>query len=131
MVEKKCIYPESAPIPAGPYSPALQIGNLLFVSGQTPEKPGTDELVVGGIREQTKQVMENINNIISAAGCSMEHVVKVNTHLLDISDFDDFNDVYRSYFKEPFPARTTVQSVIPGGSLIEVDVIAVILENNQ
>ena len=131
MAEKKCIYPESAPIPAGPYSPALQAGNMLFVSGQTPEKPGTDELIEGGIREQTRQVMENIKNIIGAAGCTMEDVVKVNTHLLDINDFSDYNEVYKSYLTEPFPARTTVQSVIPGGALIEVDVIAILPENKK
>ncbi len=126
MIERKCIYPESAPIPAGAYSPALKVGNLLFVSGQTPEKPGTDELIEGGIKEQARQVMENIKNIIGAAGGTMDHVVKVNAHLLDIKDFKGYNDVYRTYFTEPFPARTTVQSVIPGGALIEVDVIAVL-----
>lgn len=126
MTEKKCIHPESAPVPAGPYSPAIKAGSMLFVSGQTPEKPGTDQLVEGGIKEQTKQVMENIKNIIGAAGCTMDSVVKVNTHLLDIKNFKDYNEIYRTYFTEPFPARTTVQSVIPGGALIEVDVIALL-----
>lgn len=125
MTEKICVYPKNAPVPAGAYSPAIVSGNLVFVSGQTPEKPGTDELVEGDIRVQTRQVMENIKNILAAAGCSMDHVVKVSAHLLDIGDFAGYNDVYRTYFNKPFPARTTVQSVIPGGSLVEIDVIAV------
>lgn len=125
MAEKKCVYPECAPVPAGAYSPAVVIGNLVFVSGQTPEKPGTDELVEGDIKVQTKQVMENIKNILAAAGCTMDDVVKVSAHLKDINDFAGYNEVYKTYFNKPYPARTTVQSVIPGGSLVEIDVIAV------
>lgn len=126
MINKETIHPESAPIPAGPYSPALKVGSMVFVSGQTPEKPGSDELVEGGIREQTVQVMENINNILAAAGCTMDNVVRVNAHLLDINDFGEYNEVYKTYFNKPYPARTTVQSVIPGGGLVEVDVIAIL-----
>ncbi len=126
MIKKETIHPESAPIPAGPYSPALKVGSMVFVSGQTPEKPGTDELVEGGIKVQTKQVMENIKNILAAAGCTMENVVKVNAYLLDINDFEGYNDVYKTFFSKPYPARTTVQGVIPGGALVEVDVIAVL-----
>lgn len=129
MIKKETIHPESAPIPAGPYSPALKVGSMVFVSGQTPEKPGSDELVEGGIREQTVQVMENIKNILAAAGCTMDNVVRVTAHLLDISDFDEYNKVYKTYFDKPYPARTTVQSVIPGGGLVEVDVIAMLPED--
>lgn len=119
------IHPESAPIPAGPYTPALITGNFVFVSGQTPEKPGTDELVEGDIKVQTKQVMENIKGILEAAGCSMDDIVKVTCHLADINDFNGYNEVYGQYFTKPYPTRTTVQSVIPGNSLIEIDVIAI------
>lgn len=129
MIKKETIHPKSAPIPAGPYSPALKVGSMVFVSGQTPEKPGSDELVEGGIREQTVQVMENIRNILAAAGCSMDHVVSVNAHLLDINDFSEYNEIYKTYFNKPYPARTTVQSVIPGGGLVEVDVIAMLPED--
>lgn len=125
MAGKICVYPANAPVPAGAYSPAIVSGNLVFVSGQTPEKPGTDELVEGDITVQAKQVMENLKNILAAAGCTMDDVVKVGTHLLDINDFSGYNEVYKTYFTKPFPARTTVQSVIPGGSLVEIDVIAV------
>lgn len=129
MIKKETIHPKSAPIPAGPYSPALKVGSMVFVSGQTPEKPGSDELVEGGIREQTVQVMENIRNILAAAGCSMDHVVRVNAHLLDINDFSEYNEIYKTCFNKPYPARTTVQSVIPGGGLVEVDVIAMLPED--
>lgn len=125
MTEKICVYPDNAPVPAGAYSPGIVTGNLVFVSGQTPEIPGTDILVEGDITVQTKQVMENIKNILAAAGCTMDDVVKVGAHLLDINSFGGYNEVYKTYFTKPFPARTTVQSVIPGGSLVEIDVIAV------
>jgi 2-iminobutanoate/2-iminopropanoate deaminase len=125
MAKKICVYPADAPMPAGAYSPAIAVDNLVFVSGQTPEKPGTDELVEGDIKVQTMQVMENIKNILAAAGCAMDDVVKVSAHLFDINDFAGYNEIYKKYFNKPFPARTTVQSVIPGGSLIEIDVIAV------
>ena len=125
MTKKTCIYPANAPVPAGAYSPAIAVGNLVFVSGQTPEKPGTDELVEGDIKVQARQVMDNIKNILDAAGCSMDDVVKVSAHLHNIDDFTGYNEIYKTYFTKPFPARTTVQSVIPGGSLVEIDVIAV------
>ena len=122
MINKECINPVSAPKPAGPYSPALKAGGFLYVSGQTPEKPGSDELVEGDIKVQTRQVFENIKNIIAAAGCTMDDIVKVNAHLLDINDFAAYNEVYKIYFTEPYPARTTVQSVIPGGAKVEIEV---------
>ncbi len=126
MINKECIHPDKAPKPAGPYSPAIKAGNLIFVSGQTPEKPGSDELVEGNIAAQTRQVFENIKNILAAAGLSMDNIVKVNAYLLNINDFDQYNRVYREYFSRPYPARTTVQCVIPGGSLLEVDITAVV-----
>lgn len=126
MIKKECIHPDKAPKPAGPYSPAIKTEKLIFVSGQTPEKPGSDELIEGDIAAQTRQVFENIKNILAAAGCSMDNIVKVNAFLLNINDFDQYNRVYREYFSRPYPARTTVQCVIPGGSLIEVDVTAAV-----
>ena len=123
-MKKQPVHPASAPVPAGAYTPGLIAGGFVFVSGQTAEKPGSDELVEGGIREQTKQVMENIEGILEAAGCSMDDVVKVTAHLADVRDFDGYNEVYREFFSTPYPVRTTVQSVIPGGSLVEIDVVA-------
>lgn len=123
-MEKKAIHPISAPIPAGAYSPAILHNGMIFVSGQTPEKPGSSELVEGDITVQTEQVMENLKGILSAAGATMDDVLKVTVHLSDIKDFEGYNRVYKRYFSVPYPSRTTVQSVIPGGSLLEIDVIA-------
>lgn len=130
MKKKIRIYPESAPIPAGPYTPAIVAGEYVFVSGQTPEKPGSDVVVDGDIKVHTRQVMENIKGILAAAGCSMDDVVKVSAHLKNIDDFPGFNEVYNEYFSEPYPARTTVQSVLPDEkALVEIDVIAIRSEN--
>ena len=90
----------------------------------SPEKPGSSELVEGDITVQTEQVMENLKGILSAAGATMDDVLKVTVHLADIKDFEGYNRVYKRYFSVPYPSRTTVQSVIPGGSLLEIDVIA-------
>lgn len=126
MSEKKCIYPENAAKPAGPYSPGIKIGNLLFISGQTPEKPGSAKLVAGDIKAQTRQVMENMKNIIEAAGGRVDDVVKVNAFLKDMNDFKAFNEVYKSYFNEPYPARSCVEGVNPVGALVEVEFTAVL-----
>jgi 2-iminobutanoate/2-iminopropanoate deaminase len=124
MASKIPVHPAGAPLPIGPYSPAIMAGDFVFVSGQSPMKPGTTEVVAGGIREQTAQVLENIRAILAAAGCSMADVVKVSAHLADMRDFAAYNAVYRQYFPEPYPARTTVQSVLPGPFAVEIDVIA-------
>ncbi len=124
MSEKKCIHPENAPKPAGPYSPGIRIGNFFFISGQTPEKPATSELVEGDITEQTRQVMENMKNIIEAAGGSVDDIVKVNAFLKNMSDFKAFNKVYKSYFNEPYPARSCVECANPVGALVEVEFTA-------
>ncbi len=126
MIKKTEVNPASAPLPAGSYSPAIISEGFVFVSGQTPEKPGTDETVEGDINIQTRQVMENIKGILEAAGCTMDHVVKVTVHLADINDFDGFNNVYQEYFTKPYPTRTTVQSVLLGNALVEMDVIALL-----
>jgi 2-iminobutanoate/2-iminopropanoate deaminase len=124
MSRKRPIHPAGAPIPAGPYTPAVVAGGFVFVSGQTPKKPGTSEQVTGDITVQTRQVMENIKSILAAAGCTMDDVVKVTVHLADLGDFAAFNQAYGAYFAEPYPARTTVQSVLNTGVGIEIDVIA-------
>lgn len=118
------VHPANTPLPLGPYTHAIMAGGFVFVSGQTPEKPGTDELVEGDIKVQTRQVMEHIKTILAAANCTMDDVVKVNAHLADIEDFAGYNEIYKEYFSKPYPARITVQSVIPGGALVEIDVIA-------
>lgn len=125
MSNKIPVHPAEAPIPAGPYTPAIIAGGFVFVSGQTPEKPGTDILVRGDIKVQAKQVMENIKNILAAAGCTMNDIVKVDAHLANFQDFAGFNAVYGEYFAKPYPTRITVQSVLDGDALLEISVIAV------
>jgi 2-iminobutanoate/2-iminopropanoate deaminase len=120
-----------APVPGGPYSPAIIAGGFVFLSGQVPKKPGTSELVAGDITAQTRQVLENIQGILAAAGATMADVVKVTAHLLDMQEFAAFNKVYESYFPEPRPVRTTVQSVMNPGIRVEVDVIALAPEGDK
>lgn len=124
MSRKIPVHPAGAPVPAGPYTPAIIAGDFVFVSGQGPLKPGSREIVEGDVRVQTRQVLENIRSILAAAGCTMADVVKVNAHLADMKEFAAYNETYREYFPEPFPARTTVQSVLPGPFSVEIDVIA-------
>lgn len=126
MERKIPVHPAGAPLPAGPYTPAIIAGGFVYVSGQSPMKPGTREVVPGGIREQTRQVLENIRAILAAAGCTMADVVKVQAHLADIADFAAYNEVYAEYFPQPYPARTTVQSVLPGPFSVEIDVVALL-----
>lgn len=124
MSRKVPVYPEGGPKPGGPYSPAIIAGGFVFVSGQVPKLPGTSDLVQGGIAAQTRQVLENVKMTLAAAGASMADVVKVTAHLTDLQEFSIFNEVYATYFPEPRPARTTVQSGLSPGVRVEVDVIA-------
>jgi 2-iminobutanoate/2-iminopropanoate deaminase len=124
MTHKIPVHPSGAPTPAGPYTPAIIAGDFVFVSGQLPKRPGTSEVVTGDITVQTRVVMENIQAILAAADCTMADVVKVNVHLSDLKNFAAYNAVYGDYFPLPYPARTTVQSVLPGGVGLEIDLIA-------
>lgn len=126
MTQKRAVQPAGAPLPGGPYTPAIVANGFVFVSGQVPRKPGTAEVVQGDVQVQTRQVLENIRAILAAAGSSMADVVKVNAHLTDLANFKAFNEVYVEYFPEPRPARTTVQSGLNPGFLVEIDVIALV-----
>ncbi len=120
------VYTDKAPKPIGPYSQAIVWGNLVFLSGQIPINPETGNIVSGGIVEQTRQVLENIQNILIAAGSDLSKVVKITVFLKDLSLFNEFNEIYARYFKDHPPARTTVQvSNLPRGVLLEIDAIAV------
>lgn len=128
MMSKKIeiVYTDKAPKPIGPYSQAIVWGNLVFLSGQIPINPETGNIVSGGIVEQTRQVLENIQNILIAAGSDLSKVVKITVFLKDLSLFNEFNEIYARYFKDHPPARTTVQvSNLPRGVLLEIDAIAV------
>ena len=111
----------------GPYSPALKIGNLLFLSGSIPLDPVSGQLVPGGIVEQTTRVMENIKALLEAAGAGFDQVARTTVFMVDLGEFAQMNEVYSKYFSAPYPARSTVQVVkLPRDVRVEIDVIAVL-----
>jgi 2-iminobutanoate/2-iminopropanoate deaminase len=113
-----------APGAIGPYSQAIVSGGLVFVSGQLPFQPGSEELPET-IEAEVKQSLTNIKNILEAAGSSLSKVLRVGIFLTDLADFAKANEVYASFFKEPYPARVTVQiSALPKGARVEIDAIA-------
>ena len=124
---KKIITSKNAPAPIGPYSHAVQVNNMLFVSGQVGKNPHTGELMLGNVKTETRQVMENIKGILTDAGMDFTHVVKTTIFLADMNDFASVNEVYGSYFASDFPARETVQvSKLPLSVNVEISVIAVL-----
>ena len=121
---KKIISTDKAPAAIGPYSQAIQFGDLLFVSGQIALDPQTGDIVAGDIGEQTKQVLENVKAIIGAAGMTLQNVLKCSCFLNNMENFAKFNSVYDSYFKESLPARETVEVArLPKDVLVEVSAI--------
>ncbi|MFQ6048604.1 MAG: RidA family protein [Phycisphaerae bacterium] len=115
--------PNVAP-PSGPYSPGLRVGDWIFVSGQGPIDPRTGQISGQTIEEQTRQTLDNIKAILEAAGASLDDCVKVTAHLRDMADFEAYNRVYETFFGDPKPARTTVQSGLAANMRVEIDVIA-------
>jgi 2-iminobutanoate/2-iminopropanoate deaminase len=116
---------EKAPAAIGPYSQAIQAGNLLFCSGQIPLDPVSGEVVAGDVRRQAEQVMENIAAVLSAAGAGFNDVVKATVFLVEMGDFGAVNEVYGRYFSGHKPARSTVAvKALPRGVLLEIEVIA-------
>lgn len=115
---KEPIVSENAPKPVGPYSPALRVGDFVFVSGQGAIDPESGKLVGETIEEQTRRTLENIKALLEAAGATLADCIKVTVHLADINLFGRFNAIYAEYFPDPKPTRTTVQStLLPGCSL--------------
>ena len=124
-MSKRVIFTERAPKPIGPYSQAIRAGNFIFLSGQIPIDPKTEELVKGDIRQQTQQVLENIKGVLESQGLGMEDVVKVNIFLKDMGNFNQMNEVYATYFSSPPPARSTVEvAKLPRNAEIEIEAIA-------
>jgi len=122
---KEAIFTHQAPKPVGPYSQAVRIGPFVFVSGQIPIDPASGEMVGPDIIHQTHQVLRNIKNILEQAGYSMNEIVKTTVYLADMNDFTQVNEVYSSYFSEPFPARAAFQvGKLPLGARIEIECIA-------
>lgn len=116
---------EKAPKPAGPYSPAVRWDHLVFTAGQVGVDPSVGKPVDGGIREQTRQVLTNVQNVLEAAGTDLRHVVKTTCFLKNIGDFAAFNEVYREFFPSNPPARSTVQAGLLAPYVVEIEAIAV------
>jgi 2-iminobutanoate/2-iminopropanoate deaminase len=122
---KQAISSTGAPKAIGPYSQAVRAGQLLFVSGQVALDPATGTMVEGGIAEQTRRVLDNIGAVLSSGGRSFADVVRTTIFLADMNDFAAVNEIYGQYFKEPDPARATVQVArLPRDARVEIDVIA-------
>ena len=124
---KKIISTDRAPQAVGPYSQGVAFEglNLIFVSGQIAIPPGSKELLRGGIVEETKQVLENIKNILAQAGSSLDQVLKTTVFLRSLDDFGLMNETYSLYFKSNFPARSTVQvNALPRGARVEIEALA-------
>ena len=124
-MNKKIILTGRAPAPGGHYSQAVRAGNEIYVSGSGPFDPKTHEIVPGGIKEQTKQTLKNIAAVLEATESSLKDVVRVTVYLKNIDDFEAMDSVYKKYFPEDPPARTTVQAGLYGKTrLIVIDAIA-------
>lgn len=123
---KKIINTDNAPAPIGPYNQAVKSGHLIFTSGQIPIDPMTGEMISGGIREQTIQVLENLKSILEDTGRSLADVIKTTVYLADMADFREMNTLYAEYFgEENAPARSTVQvAALPKGARVEIEAIA-------
>jgi len=123
--ERKAILTDEAPKPIGPYSQAVRYGNLVFTSGQIPIDPATGNLVSGDIVKETEQVFANLAAVLAAAGTDLHRAVKTTVFLADMGLFGKVNEVYARHFREPFPARSTVQvAALPKGVSVEIDVVA-------
>jgi len=123
---KTVVYTPNAPEPIGPYSQAVIAGNFIFASGQIAINPATGNLVLDDITTETKQVMENIKAILTAAGIDFGHIIKTTIFLMDMQNFAQVNEVYGTYFKGDFPARETVQVAgLPKGVNVEISITAI------
>lgn len=124
---KEIILTTDAPAPIGPYNQAIKAGNLLFISGQIALIPGTSELVMDSIKEETQQVMRNLKAVLHAASADFTHVVKTTIFLSDMNLFSEVNEIYGSYFDSNYPARETVAvKGLPKNVNVEISMIAVL-----
>ena len=124
-MEKSVISTKNAPAAIGPYSQAIKAGNLVFISGQIPVIPATGEILRGDIKLQTKQVLENLKNILDAAGSCIDNVVKTTVFMKDLNDYTAINDVYKEFFSNKPPARAAVQAArLPRDVGVEIEAIA-------
>ena len=124
-MNKQTVATDNAPKAIGPYEQAIKVGDFIYTSGQIPIDPKTGNLVDGGIKEQTCQVLENLQAVLEAAGTSLDRVVKATVFLKNIADFAALNEVYAEYLGHAKPARSTVAVAdLPRGALVEIDLVA-------
>lgn len=126
-MNKKIINTDKAPAPIGPYSQAVLVNNILYVSGQIAINPATGQLVMDNIIEETQQVMNNLKAILEAAGMDFSNAIKSTIFLKDMNQFSSVNEVYGAFFKSDFPARETVQvAALPKFVNVEISVVAAV-----
>jgi 2-iminobutanoate/2-iminopropanoate deaminase len=126
MAARHVVSTPGAPAPVGPYSQGVVLGDQLFVSGQIGLEPATGRLIGGGLIAEAEQALENLLAVVHGAGFTRADVVRTTVYLVDLADFRTVNEVYGRYFKEPYPARVTVQAAaLPGGARIEIDAVAI------
>ncbi len=116
----------NAPKALGPYSQAVKLGDFVYLSGQIPLDPTTSEVVGETIQEQTQQVLKNIEAVLSEMNLELRHVLKTTVYMSNLEEFNEMNEIYATYFKEPYPARSTVQvAALPKGVKIEIECIVI------
>ncbi|MDE7118560.1 MAG: RidA family protein [Bacteroidaceae bacterium] len=121
----KAISTKKAPGAIGPYSQAIEVGNMVYTSGQLGLDPATGTFPEGGVKEQARQSLLNVKAILEEAGLSMANVVKTTVFMADMNDFADMNSVYADFFTEPYPARSAVAvKTLPKNALVEIEVVA-------
>jgi 2-iminobutanoate/2-iminopropanoate deaminase len=122
---KKAVATHAAPSAIGPYSQAIAQGDLIFCSGQIGLDPASGQIVAGGIEAETRRVLENLREVLIAAGLTLAHVVKTTVFVVDLADFATVNRIYGEHFEAPYPARSTVQvAALPRDARVEIEAIA-------
>jgi len=125
-MKKETVHTDKAPAAIGPYSQAIKTGSFVYTSGQIPIDPATGEIVAGGVEAQTACVLENLSEVLCAAGVGIKDVVKTTVFIKDMNDFSKINAVYAQYFEAPYPARSCVEAArLPKDVLVEIEAVAV------
>ncbi|OXB61426.1 hypothetical protein ASZ78_004458 [Callipepla squamata] len=125
-VARRIISTAKAPTPVGAYSQAVLVDRTMYVAGQIGIEPSSGQLVSGGVKEEFKQALKNLGEILKAAGCDYDNVVKTTVLMADIKDFNDMNDIYKQYFSSNFTARAAFQvAALPKGARIEIEAVAI------
>ncbi len=126
-LKRKIISTKNAPAAVGPYSQAVRVGDFIYTAGQIPLVPESGKLIEGDIKEQTRQVMQNLAQVLEAAGSSLANIVKTTIFVTNLADFAAINKTYGSFFAADPPARSTVQvAALPLGAQVEIEVVAVL-----